>query len=713
MAYTVEYRTFRKGIENDYGWQSEPPMGADRIVNMRVNNNGSLALRRGTTNPLVSAAESSQITTLIRANRVNAASQFQHFFIVEASTTPLKRLNSAAWTEVQNKSVNPDASFTFGSRDAMYPGWIVFNGRLFLGLNSATNRNSWIDLNATTPLAYTLGHATPTTPTDALVTGGSLANGSWYGYVYTYYNPTYEIETAPSAVTTANPSGTDLTVRLTMTQTVDEQFTQVRIYRTSAQTSSALAESATKSLLTTQAMTNGTSTFTYDDDGTGTLGAANATDDHDQQTSQLRFLTEYNNALWGVVAPRTVVFCKTTSTDVFPDWYPTENTIEVGQVGSEITGIAPDPSFGGLLVFMSNGVYRITGDNVQNYRVSRVEKSIGCPYPRTVTALPGRLRFLGTDGAIWETDGSTFVSVSRRIDRYFRGVSIGTYDFMVAPALAWIPCSAYFNNAYFVTTPAQQGNHDLTSASTTVTTPGGTALFSGTTKYRIVDGTAIDLSKLKPGMWACVRDDPSRNGVIVAVTDGTDTVDVEDWRGTAPATGERFVFIEDMEQHVHELDWDYWREFRTLGSMRHMPPHAFSVWNGATDNGEFYGAPTSSSSGAVYRYEVHDATDDSGTAIETLWRTGWIQRPQGSRLSAIRVYQDSPMAFSLVRVFTDFDSSNVTASGTSLTPAESTGYALQEIDLATCVGYAFMVEFNTDSATTFAPIHRIVLEFTL
>lgn len=705
---SIEIRSFGVGEASVTGWQSEAQanQGADRLINGWVNDYGNMVARKGSTTPLVSAAESSQITAMFRANRLNAASLFQHFFIVEASTTPLKRLNSAAWTEVLNNSVEPPASFAFAAREAMYPGGVVFDGRFFLGLNSATNRNSWIDLNAATPLAYTLGHAVPTTPTDALVAGGSLTSGSWYGYVYTYYNPTYAIETAPSAVTTANPSGANLTVRLTMTQTVDEQFTQVRIYRTSAQTSSALAESATKSLLTTTAMTNGTATFTYDDDGTGTLGAANATDDHDVLTSQWRFVASYQNRLYAVISPRTLVYSKRTTTSMFPDAFPSENSFDVGEIGGEITGLILEPSGSSLLVFTTNAIYRVTEDAIPEVRL--MDGSIGCPYPRALTPMPGGIRFLGTDSQIWETDGNALALISKRIDRYLRDKTTGTRNEIVCPALGWIPSSSYFENAFYHSQPSGQGNHIVTSANTTVSTPGGTTLFGGTTKYRIVDGTALSLSQIHPGMWACVRNDPSRNGVVVAATDATDTVDVEDWRGSAPATGERFVFIEQIDTFIHELNSDYWREMVPLGDMRYVTPYVYSAWTGASDNGEFYSASSSAGAGAVYRIEAPTASDDSGTAIVTLWRSNWINRPMGSRLIAIRVFQQSPTEFSLIRVFTDHSTDTVISTASNKTPAKASGYLL-EIDLAAALGYAFMVELT---GTAIGTVSRIVFDFT-
>lgn len=714
MGRKVEFRNFRMGVRaSEYNTQA-----AELMENCKSDRQGRLVPRLGSTT-LLAASESPQ-TGLFRVKRVTDAAPI-------STTSPLNILymmqlsgsgsglldvyNSSAGSvsSVNNFSYEPAEEYVPRWREHLYVRSAQIGNRLFLGINSASGGSNptWVDINipGSTP-GYTVGHAVPTTPTDALVTGGSLTSGSWYGYVYTYYNPTYPIETAPSAVTTANPSGTDLKVRLTMTRTVDEQFSQVRIYRTSAQTTEALASSATKSLLATAAMTNGTSTFTADDDGTATLGAAQATSDHTKLSvdsdTVLQFLCSYKGILWGAILPRKIVFSKRTSLTSYPDWFPADNTFELPDNGEVITGLEPSPSGDGLMIFTTRRIYVMTGDTSNTIDLSIRYNEMGCLYPRTIANVNGRLFFVGNDNRIWVTDGRNPVMISS---------DVNTHLSHLEPSWTLVPCAIAYFNQYWLSYPSTS-KLTTSSASTTITTP-ATDLIKGAAPHRITDASAWTLSAVKIGMWVNQVTNKARIGVITAVTDASDRIDVEDFRdlnagGTiTPAGSVAYEVFYNDRILIYDAEYDYWQ-----GPHTGLKFSAFSWW--ADDLGELIGGGSDRGVLSTLETGTTDQEHINGNTqnITVKWRCVLQDVPKATSgasletVGTVRAYMDSGTSLTCLSYKNQGTSAQETA--TAATPVDSTGWTAGGFsNTVNC--HSWMVEVQ---GTTMGNIGKIEVDTT-
>ena len=707
----ISIKTFKGGVQGDGNYEGAT-YAIDEMRNLKTDRMGRCVPRLGSANRLITSERSGLVTSLYRARRmdvdapISTTSPINSLYWLELTSTALQvDVGNASATEIKNSSYSPTESIVPRWREHLFVRGAAFGNRLFLGINSASgaSRPIWIDVNApTVTKAYTVGHAVPTTPTDALVSGGSLSTGSWYGYVYTYYNPTYGIETAPSAVTTANPSGANLTVRLTMTQTVDTQFSQVRIYRTAAQTSSALAESATKSLLTATAMTNGTSTFTYDDDGTGTLGAAQATSDHTvlsvDSDTVLQYLLAWKNILWGVVLPNTVVFSKRTGLTAYPDWFPADNTFRIGDTDDDITGMEVSPRGDGILFFTRKHIYLMTGDTLNAIDLSTRYDEIGCPFPRTIANVNGRIFFLGGDNKVWVTDGGNPVPISRPVNNHLSHIQ---------PSWALVPCATNYFNQYWLAFPSTT-KVTTSGTGTTITTP-ATNLLTAAAPHRITDAAAWNLSAAKIGMWVNQVTVKRRIGIITGVSDASDYIDIEDFRdlnsaGTAtPAGSVAYEVFYNDRILLYDVEYNEWQ-----GPHRSMNVNAFSWWQ--NDSGELYGAR----SDAGYIDQLNTGTTDLNTAgtatnITALLGVRFVL-PEVSTgetnhtINDFNVYQDSPTEMTTAAYKND--ASTATETTAAFTPTDSNhGAGFSAVNSAQNV----KIELT---GTSIGNIHLVELDYT-
>ena len=583
---------FRVGVRGDL--RNAPAL--ELMENCKSDRQGRLVPRNGSANRLVSAEESGLITVLQRCRTtydlfMSVPSGRVFARVLAASSIRVKLDSGTTWGNVQSESVSPAANVAANRREDLFCKPVSIGDRLIFPMDSIPY---WYDLVNTH--LYRLGRAVPTTPTDALVAGGSLSNGSFYGYTYTYYSDgagdsSKEVETAPSAVTTANPSGGNLTVRLTLTRTPDAQWNNVRIYRTTARTTDADAQSATRYLLTTQTHTPGTGTFTYDDTGAvsdatlQTNALESAVSDHTVlgtvADESYQFAAVYQGVLFLAKLPRTVVWCKNTTTAVYPDWYPAENAITKGDQDEVISGLEVSPYGDALYVFTNKRIWTIRGTNIHsNFNATESFDTMGCPFPRTIAMIERKFYFLGSDLGVWVFDGRETVKISQGVDHHLEHLN---------PAWREMPCAVGYENQYLLSYPSDT---PLTTSSTTigVTTP-ATNLLTATLEspYRLTDtgGTPWTLTNAKIGMWVVQVTNRDRTGLITAV--GANYVDVEGYRTSDYQAGPAASKAYEIRYADRVLVFDATYPDKAYWHGPHKQNiNAFSYWD--TDGGQLYGA---------------------------------------------------------------------------------------------------------------------------
>jgi len=608
----VPITTFRRGIVSNPGFAGGG--GADEIRDMVVDRHGRLALRGGHT-AYNTSAFSGLVGNLIRARYDTytpgtAASMVAHLYNWECSSTPLKRIFSGSTTpaEMLNYSTTTATSYGIPYREALYPSFVMYRGRLFFSGGMGTNKDEpcWTDIGNSQGLTYKLGHAVPTTPTGVDVDSGTLTSSGWYGYSYTFYNSTYGHETDPSATDTEEMNG-KTALRITLTKTQDQQWNKCRIYMTQNQSSSALASAAEQYLVATVTHTPGTGTFTADITAEPDTGEATPPTEHDYWTLGTTqgypvFMEVFQDVLWCGILPRTIRF-SLYDVDAKPDWFPIENEFTVGDSGTNVTGLITAPNGGSMLIFTNNSIIVLRGNSIDTIDMSYRIDYIGCGFPRTIKKVGGFVYFLGNDNSVWRTDGQQAEQVSSRVDSYLSHIERGW---------GWIPCAGGYKNTYRLSYPSST---PLVSTSSTTTNTGGTAnLFAVGATRRVTDASAWDLSAVKVGMWAQLNSDPTKTAVVVSVNDGSDWVEIEDCRGldgSAFTNTGKYDIIANQKTLVYDATYNYWTLFN-------YGINAFSV--GTFDRGELVAARADD-----YYVDTYDSgTTDNGTSITGLWKGNWI-----------------------------------------------------------------------------------------
>jgi hypothetical protein len=408
--------------------------------------------------------------------------------------------------------------------------------------------------------AYALGHAAPAAAASlALVADvGDLTDAKYYGVKYTYQNATHGDETVMSASATQLTGGTgndDLRIRVTMTQIVDQGYDKCRIYMTDPQSTAADAAAAAHKLVGAVSMTNGTSTFTADvdasllDGGAYTLGAQNATTDHDVLTENPVALEEFAGRLWAALLPNTLRFCKRTTDTVFPEAWPTENEVLIGAIDARITGLKVTPTQDALLIFTEQSIYSLSGGGAADFQVRRVSPELGCPYHRTIATVGRFVYFLGNDNHVWATDGINFQRVSDPVDNILRGIKRYHSD---------LPVAGVFESQYWLSYPS--GDAFLSSSANVTTSSPSSPLMTIGNRSRLTDSTAWDLSTAVVGMYIESNASPTVTwGWITAVNDGSDYVDIEGHDQTG--SGQWNIIVNDRTVVFDTID-GWWTQYR-------------------------------------------------------------------------------------------------------------------------------------------------------
>ena len=241
---------------------------ASDIRNMLVDGNGRLVRRAGSSHKNGSALANNLLKVLPcyhapgGESDAGASTIRTHLFLQAQSgeTDGLLYWDGSAFASA---TLNPSPAQVSNWFNAEFD-WVVAKGRLFLCNGYVV---FWVDISAdpstTAPQIHWWGITpnlasgyTPTSmPSLTLAdssTSGNLTTTEFYGYVFTYYNSTYGIESLPSGRKTIELTGGRTAANLSgMTANTDAQVTHIRIYRTEGQSSDALALTADLKLCAT------------------------------------------------------------------------------------------------------------------------------------------------------------------------------------------------------------------------------------------------------------------------------------------------------------------------------------------------------------------------------------------------------------------------------------------------------------------------------
>jgi hypothetical protein len=516
-----------------------------------------------------------------------------HNLWVECTATPLRYSTASTTSEVRNYSGASAVSYDIDTRDQLWCPFIKFEDRVFFGLGANTTKHaSWADHTSLTLSgreSYNLGHAAPAAaPSLALVVDvGDLTDTKYYGFAYTYYNDKYGDETVMSAKANIQVGGTgndDLRVRVTMTQIVDQGFDKCRIYITDAHDSAADAVNGTYQSVGLVSMTNGTSTFTADVDASllggsaYSLGAANATIDHDVLGAIPRCLEAMGGILWAVIDGNTLRNCKRTTDKVFVEAWPAGNDFLIGNVGTEITALQALPGRNAMLVFCETAIYIIEGTVQGDYQIRLLNSTIGCLYRRTVETIGSLIYFLADDNRVWVTDGASFSQISDPVGELLK--SIPRYQKM-------LPVSGSHEGNYWLSFPV-----GVLTTSTAVSHAGVSNIVMTQGSARtLTDGSTWDLSGAILGMYCedgfNVRTREASWGWITAIDDDNERITYEGQENNF-GTG-KVNIVANNRIVVYNTHEDWWTQYRDLGINQFMWMREKTEIGGGAEDGNFMG----------------------------------------------------------------------------------------------------------------------------
>ena len=193
-------------------------------------------------------------------------------------------------------------------------------------------------------------------------------------------------------------------------------------------------------------------------------------------------------------------------------------------------------------------------------------------------------------------------------------------------------------------------------------------------------------------MWVQETTVPQNNGMVIAITDASEFVEVDGSRTTLVSSKAYEVYTNNRTL-VYDSTYRYWTEYDKGAS-------SWSWWS--SDEGELFGGL--GSAGFVDQWDTTATTDTGSVAITATWRSGWIQAASGQRIIAVYVHMESGTESSItVNVYKDF-LTTVDATAT-MTPSQARMY---RIGLRATRGHAHQVELT---GTAMGKINRIEIEY--
>ena len=521
----LTYANFSNGIQ---GSQSLTPnlrnASMSDIRNMYIDNDGQLVARAGRTD-LSAYTTGNAIVRVMPVIYSDGNTRISHLFIQEQAATGIGLKYYKTGTNTF-EPVTADATLTtfvntkFGRRFSS----AVAGNRLFLS-NGTLQLFVTLDEdpNSTAPTMYYWGFTpnatdgyepdrtdtaggTPMALTLAATLGGSLEASKYYGYTYTYYDPTYGMESRGCKA--ADPSDAILGFTTTIQTTASNKqvllsdiadtdrplATQVRVYRTKAQDTEDDAKVAQLYWVTTiNGVGSNPCTFANhtDGQGDGALTQFYSSSDHDNPAASMDRITLYAGRLWGSLkGSSTMVYTKIDGNgapvfDAFPDTnaaVPQRIFVDKGD-GDHITGLEPSANGQQLQIFKEKSVHilrgtgLITGINTlvapagatySDLDLSFKNTSAGCIAPLTLATAGDLTFFLAADRQVWVSSGGTLSPVSGPIqdildtipEYVFDSVyATGSNSDLNAPVTAWV-----YQNAYHIAFPVAAITSGLTES---------------------------------------------------------------------------------------------------------------------------------------------------------------------------------------------------------------------------------------------------------
>ena len=642
------WSNFAQGMDEFYGFRGGRIEGvSEELRNFKVDRHGRLAPRGGSFKFNPTDEESGPITAIsavvtdgttasnpsVRSNRVAMQLNAAGLSRLQALPDGPSRNNNNTIEEVKNASTNPDSSIPPWGLEQLNMKALVFNTRIFMNAAISGFGMMWGDSDSSLvgpSKVFQVGSAAPAAITLAVnnnATGTDLDASSWYGAGYTYYNSTHGIETDIKRAT-VETDGTNRTIRITLTETVDEGFDQYRVYITTGQASSGAAASASLLLVAGLTKDSGTSTEFVDIDATEhnlnaagatayTIGAANNTTTHAVLSDPVAYFEAWKNRLWCVVLPRRIRFSHRTSTAVLPDWFRTNDYIDIGSGDSHITGIVEGPSDNSLIVFTNTDVFRVTGSDRQTIRVDTALAGIGCPYPRTIQKLGDAIYFLAQDNQVYKFDGQQGVPVSLPVNDTLKDIKL---------YWARMPVAGVRGNEYWLAFPS--GTAITTTTGSITSGSAGSRVFGTGTPLAIADGTAWDLSGVAIGDFIQNTIPEQYHGTVTTVDDANDRVTWEQGTGSATTGFDYSIYRNDREVVLDTL-------LNTWRGQRGRSIYCYS-WDYPRSR-EFYAGLYGN--GYVIEADTTDATDFASAAITSLWKSPLITFPVRTQFHGVRVIQ--------------------------------------------------------------------------
>lgn len=309
-------------------------------------------------------------------------------------------------------------------------------------------------------------------------------------YVYTYYSSTTGFESAPSTVSDDLVVSINNIVITGFVSTADSTVDTIRLYRLGGTLTDFYRVASFAKTTTTYTDTK-TDLEVLD-------GELLTTNGFIKPPSGIKFLTEYNSALFGSI-DSTLYF----SNSGLVDQWTSDNWIVFPE---HITGLGVTQN--GLLIFSRNKTWILVGDNLANYSKYLLNASQGCLTHSTIAYVDNNLLWLSLDGICVSQGGSIEqlsyaklgkVAVNPIIARvyenqYFLFNETGTIvvDFRGGGVkfltLSLIVRGAYYSSSYdklYILKPSDIGMYEYNSGSNlTFTYKTGWLAENGLTNYK-------------------------------------------------------------------------------------------------------------------------------------------------------------------------------------------------------------------------------------
>lgn len=218
-------------------------------------------------------------------------------------------------------------------------------------------------------------------------------------YLYTYYNSTYDIESAPSPISDELTLAANKIAYLSgFIASTDPQVDKLRVYR--------LGANATIPTLVVE-LDNSALFYTDKLKTVDLIGTLLNTYDHQIPEVGLKYLTEVFGTFFAVLDDR-LYFNKVG----YPDAWPAENFLDFGFT---LTGLLLVPD--GLLVFSRTKTWLLLGDDPSNFRVIPISDEQGCISHSSAKKVKGKPVWCSANGICTYAGGIVDVISLDKLDQ--------------------------------------------------------------------------------------------------------------------------------------------------------------------------------------------------------------------------------------------------------------------------------------------------------